>query len=107
VPQYQAYSATLFRDTISVMGFLGYYAKVLRVAFTHSLDIAQSIIFAFLIIIGVAPYLLQGFGVTPRLDEMGNSFNGLAGCHRRFRDNHSNTSNPSAVLDTQGITSTD
>jgi hypothetical protein len=76
VPQYQAYSATLFRDTISVMGFLGYYAKVLRVAFTHSLDIAQSIIFAFLIIIGVAPYLLQGFGVTLDLTRWATALTG-------------------------------
>src|SRR5579862_630334 len=45
------------------MGFFRYYRRVLRVAFTHSLDIAQAAIFVSVILIGAAAYLLPLFGM--------------------------------------------
>jgi|SRR5271166_3241161 len=40
------------------MGFLRYYGRVLRVAFTHSINIAQAVIFALVILFGLATRLL-------------------------------------------------
>jgi hypothetical protein len=40
------------------MGFVRYYGKVFRAAFTHSLDTAQSVIFALAIVIGAIAYFI-------------------------------------------------
>ena len=46
------------------MEFFRYYGNVLRVAFTHSLDIAQAVIFLLVIIVGGITYFFPRLSLT-------------------------------------------
>jgi hypothetical protein len=52
------------------MGFLHYYRNVLRVALTHSVDIAQSVIFVALILLGIITYLFPEISAIFNLTDL-------------------------------------
>lgn len=58
------------------MGIFGYYGRVIRVAFTHSLDIAQAVIFALVIGLGVVTYFFPGVKVTLGLTTLAQALTG-------------------------------